>query len=378
MFTYLEALEAIKNKPEFKVIQKDGYVVIDYQITTPDTFKGATSRETMILQNLRGTAFNVNTGKIVSLPFQKFHNLGECDGYMPNQIDFSKAESVMLKLDGSMIRAIRTYDSWVFGTRAGETDVSALVDNWLVSLPKEARDAYVYFIDSCVSYDLTPIFEFTSRANKVVIDYPTTALTLLAIRNNSTGMYADRATLVSYSLRYGIPLVEEVKDFTPDNVRAWKNAEGVVVSFADGFRVKIKADEYVRMHRAKDLIRFEKDVVKMILENSLDDVLPLVSEEDRVKLSVFNWRFTEKVNGLVAKMAGDVITLSYEYPVKKDFALVIKDRIDKSFLFRLYDGKDSGFVEALISACSSGPRIEEMLVKFQLPRWNNIGVVTNE
>ena len=72
-FTFEEAIEAIDNKQEFKIRVADGVTIIDYMITAKDTFVGRTPRETFILQNLRGTAFN-SDGRIVSLPFHKFHN----------------------------------------------------------------------------------------------------------------------------------------------------------------------------------------------------------------------------------------------------------------------------------------------------------------
>ena len=67
MFTLQDAIKAIEEKTEFSVKDKCDYVVIDYHIDFGDTFTGRTEEETTILLNLRGTAFDKITGKIIRL-----------------------------------------------------------------------------------------------------------------------------------------------------------------------------------------------------------------------------------------------------------------------------------------------------------------------
>ena len=80
MFTLQEALEAVKDKPEFSVNTRDFGTVIDYNVAFKETFVGKTDRETGILKNLRGTCFGPD-GSIVRLPYHKFHNLNENEEY---------------------------------------------------------------------------------------------------------------------------------------------------------------------------------------------------------------------------------------------------------------------------------------------------------
>lgn len=381
MFTLQEALEVIKDKPEFRVSQKDSYTVIDYVVQGKDSFKGEDARQTVILQNLRGTAFNNQTGEIISLPFHKFHNLGECQGYMPEDIDFSKKESVMLKLDGSMIRVIPVGEGgWVFGTRAGETDVSKMVEDWFVGIADENTELELHeslceFIDLALSKGFSPIFEFTSRLNKVVIDYPTPTLTLLAIRENETGEYATMDQMVCLANLYKIPVVKTFDDFTPENVKKWKDAEGVVVSFPNGFRVKIKADDYVTKHGVKDLIKFEKDVIKMCLDGSLDDVLPLLDKEEKERVQNYSESLLEALSKVESKQALYVLSnaMDYSQPLvtKKEFAALIKGRVDSKYLFQIFDDKENTLKDDLIGCCGSGPKVENFLNNFNLPRWKD-------
>ncbi|UTS52093.1 hypothetical protein [Synechococcus phage BUCT-ZZ01] len=390
MFTFEEALKAIEHKKEFTVIEKNFYSVIDYNVTTSDTFKGSDAREDMILCNLRGTAFD-ESGRIISLPLHKFHNLNECDGYLDHQIDFSKRESVMLKMDGSMIRIIPDgMNSFVFGTRAGETDVSKMVDDWFQNLVNEHKDGhYQSLIFFCIRNGLTPIFEFCSRKNKVVVDYPEPKLVLLAVRRNMDGIYLPHDWMVA---EWGnkIPVVESFDTFDADTIRKWKDAEGVVVSFPDGFRVKLKAEEYVRKHRAKDLIRFEKDVVRMILEDTVDDVIPLVSDWKPTEPKIYGDNFSEQDNlrhyrdylhrAILAKTTLLTKWLQREVIDKNltraDAAKLIIAKMpnEKSFLFNMIDGKDVSecIKYHLISCCSSGPKIEEALIKLGIDRWYNV------
>lgn len=377
MFTLEQALSAIKDKPEFKVIEKKDYVVIDYMITTPTTFESEDALERIILSNLRGTAFSAKTGNIVSLPFHKFHNLGERPGYMHNELNFDNAETVMLKLDGSMIRTIRTEQEsrgWVFGTRAGETDVSQFVDDYLVELEKTNSARYTLFnafVYSMIVSDMTPIFEFTSRKNKVVVDYPEPELTLLAIRQNHTMNYVPFETLKDIAKTYNTPLVQTFNEFNEENVRKWKAAEGVVVSFPDGFRVKVKADDYVMKHRTKELIRFEKDVVSLCLQGKLDDILPLVSKEESTKLLDFSNNLIYNILEYDSKMRSEFVELKFNEMSDKDFALFVTQyRKDFApFYFSMRKKFESGLREYIVKQTSSGPATETALKKFNLPRW---------
>jgi len=169
MFNLEEALKAVASKPEFGVYDRGTYTVIDYNVTIKDTFKGSTDRETLILQNLRGAAFDNATGKLISLPYHKFHNLNECEGYMDHEINMNLPHSIELKMDGSMIRMIQVPGGYVLGTRAGVTEVSRLASNFVLSMEAETFEYWHSFFEFCLGAGLTPIMEFCSRANKIVL-----------------------------------------------------------------------------------------------------------------------------------------------------------------------------------------------------------------
>ena len=45
--------------------------------------------------------------------------------------------------------------------------------------------------------------------------------------------------------------------------------------------IKIKTDWYCLIHKTKDEIRFEKNMLRIILEDNLDDILPMITDKDR-------------------------------------------------------------------------------------------------
>jgi tRNA splicing ligase len=131
MFTLTEALEAIKNKPEFSVKDKGSYTVIDYNLKQKDTFVGLTEEDSEILLNLRGTAFDNETGNIIRLGYKTFFNYGEFPE-IDSCLDFSEEHEITQKIDGSCIFPIYSKQGILLGTRAGVTDVSKLADDYLV------------------------------------------------------------------------------------------------------------------------------------------------------------------------------------------------------------------------------------------------------
>jgi hypothetical protein len=69
-------------------------------------------------------------------------------------------------------------------SKMGITDVALQAEEFVGANPK-----YLDFASWCISNQLTPLFEWCSRKQKIVIDYPEDKLVLLAVRNNITGEY---------------------------------------------------------------------------------------------------------------------------------------------------------------------------------------------
>ncbi len=92
----------------------------------------------------------------------------------------------------------------------------------------------------------TYLFEILYPENRIVVDYGKTEdLILLDVIDVGSGLSIGRESVVVESANIGCPVVESYDGFTADHLMNGidnqdKNREGLVISFADGSRVKLK------------------------------------------------------------------------------------------------------------------------------------------
>jgi len=160
---------------------------------TSETFSGPSyegseivwSHGDLIRRECRGIIFDSKTGDIIRRPFHKFFNAGEREETMLRRINLSQQHFILKKLDGSMIVPFRTSDNILrIGTKMGETEVAQQAAQFIFE-----REHYQNFIYHCLEQNLSPIFEWVSRKQRIVIDYPEDDLILLAVRHINTGEY---------------------------------------------------------------------------------------------------------------------------------------------------------------------------------------------
>ena len=180
-----QVLPLIAERKEFIVAERDGDVtIVNYVVMTGDTFPPVVTEADAILRELRGMIFKTSTGEVLARRYHKFFNCGERDETQIGEIDFTQPHVILEKLDGSMITPFMTTDGIRWGTKMGATDVAIPVEKFVA-----ARPQYVEFAKFCIEQGWTPIFEWTSRQQTIVIDYPEDNLILTAVRNNVTGEY---------------------------------------------------------------------------------------------------------------------------------------------------------------------------------------------
>ena len=224
MFPHIETLDDVTPHISYDngivVSKRDGYTVVDYVFVNNDTFANDIARE------CRGLKFDA-AGNLIARPFHKFFNIGEKQP--PENVDWSRPHVVMDKLDGSMVHPCLVEGAMVFMTRMGATDQAALAQ----------RHASAAALDLCadqMAKGYTPIFEFTSPHNRVVIDYAVPALTLSAARHIHTGAYLGYDRVVALGAAFGVPVADsfgtvgEITDFIAKG-RALSGVEGFVIAF---------------------------------------------------------------------------------------------------------------------------------------------------
>ena len=288
-----DVLPFIDGYPEFRVHERDGFTVIDYMISTSDTFKDTDPKKLAIRRECRGIAFDNETGNIVSRPFHKFHNVGENEYSQMNDIDLNEPHILETKEDGSMVRSIRVGKSYRLGTRAGITEHAMAAEVFVAKNP-----VYHDFIQEYSSLGYTCIFEWLSDdpTHQIVLKHKEPELVLTAVRDNISGQYLN-INLIAPDLRKvdQRTKVNNIKTLV-ERIKGMENEEGVVIKFADGRWFKMKTDWYVKLHHGIDLIRFEKDVIKMILDGTVDDVYPALCEGDTERIKRYAKALIDHLN----------------------------------------------------------------------------------
>lgn len=169
------------------------------------------------------------SGSVVARPFPKFFNYGtEQAANLP-----AEPFTVREKFDGSLGILYYLDGEPRIATRGSFTSEQAKVGTALLAdYEFEHRPGQ------------TPLFEIIYPENRIVVDYgDRRELVLLAVIDNATG--AESA--MGWS-GHTAPLVD-VDDIDRLHGLASSNAEGFVVTFRSGVRVKVKFEEYVRLHR---------------------------------------------------------------------------------------------------------------------------------
>lgn len=345
-FPIISNFDSIKHifegNENYIIAYKDGYTVINYVRAGKETHPVVESNEHAIMREARGLVFDSVTGRVIARRFHKFFNLGEREDVM--EIDLSRPHVIMEKLDGSMITPIpMSYGSIRWGTKMGVTDVAMQAEVFVAKNPN-----YTEFAAACRDADWTPIFEWCSRQQRIVLDYPEDRLVLLAMRDNFSGRYIDRRGIEAMGVLWDLPVVDVVnisespisQQELVDLVRNRNGIEGFIIQFDDGHMVKIKTDEYVSLHRAKSLLDNERDVIGLILDDKVDDLLPLLPENDRVRLEKFSedvWWDIMIFRDIVNCHLDDIHRL---HMTRKDFALTyanVINHVARSLVFANFD-----------------------------------------
>lgn len=351
-----QVLDAIAGREEFvvRVSEEHDYTIVNYVVNFEDTFPPVTDERTAILRECRGITFRTSTGEIISRKYHKFFNLGERPETMPGAIDWSVDYREFEKLDGSMITPLMIQGSIRWATKMGLTDVAKPVDEFTKN-----KINYHEFAKYWMSQGWTPIFEWCSRTQRIVIDYPTDGLILTAMRENITGAYMSYEDMREEAHAYDISLVKAgpvVSGFSEEAVeaiRALEGKEGEVWRDANGHMRKLKGEHYCILHKTLDHLNHEKDVIRLIVDEKLDDAKPFLPEDLMKKAD----DFAKAIFTGVKKYASDLfweVQADFDNTngSKKKFAEKVKDLKDQRFRFwawdHLEDGEDALFEQMLV------------------------------
>jgi RNA ligase len=228
----------------------------------------------------------------------------------------------------------KTKGEWILSTRGSFTSPQAIKG-------KEILDRHDI---SALRKDNTYLFEIIYPENRIVVDYGNEEkLVVIGGIHTETGEEIPDSSLF-WMQDAGFEVVTTYKtwgegyDLLKEEIS--KDKEGYVIRFKNGFRMKIKGDEYVRLHRILTNIS-NRDIWEYLKNNKpFDELLEKVPDEfnDWVKETVkdFTIRF-DNINKDYIEIYENLKSRNLD---RKEFAIRAKEYRHSNILFNMLDGKE--------------------------------------
>jgi RNA ligase len=286
----------------------------------------------IVTLSCRGLVVNEN-GDIVARCLPKFFNydqLVNANYPIPNE-PFTMTD----KMDGQYGGLFYYDNEWILTSRGSFESIYA-------KRGFELLQKYGY---EHLSTEYTYIFEIIFKEGRIVLKYDYEDLVMLACIHTATGkeesIYDKGFAVLGFKL---VKRYDGINDFKTIKTMIKDNEEGYVIQFKSGFRMKIKGDEYCRLHSiiteisSRDIWRAVKDGLPMdsILENVPDEFDKWVKTQINQFYEMY--RITEAL--ILSKYYTDIAPTPEM--TRKEVALKIltKEKSYQGFFFSIYDGKD--------------------------------------
>ena len=261
------------------------------------------------IMRARGLVITTN-GDIVGRPYDKFfayHQLQDipfiADSVKPMSAWHHGHFVVMDKIDGSLVIAY-SYAGKLHLSSSGSTTgemveqfAKVLEEDYPVSTRKALEE---------VTQTLTLDMEYIDPKFQIVLTYPTRKFILHGARNTFTGEYLTYSELVDLGKKIGIEVVSVHPDLNSlqellEKINTFKDIEGFVVWFDDGFRLKFKTDEYYALHENMDNFgakpytkRKLTKIANLAFDDELDDVIAEYANKSYGRLAISAFTDVEK------------------------------------------------------------------------------------
>lgn len=279
----------------------------------------------------RGLVTN-SEGKIIARPFKKFFNYEE---HKPEDIP-NEDYVVYEKLDGSLGILFNYKDEWILATRGSFTSQQAIKGKEILN--KHDISAW--------RKDNTYLFEIIYPENRIVVDYGNEEkLVVIGGIHTETGEEIPDSSLF-WTQDSGFEVVTTYKtwgegyDLLKEEIS--KDKEGYVIRFKSGFRMKIKGEEYKRLHKILTNVS-NRDIWEYLKDGKpLDQILDKVPDE------FYNWvkETKHKLETDFAKIENEynwiykILSRDEKISGRKIFAEYALKYKHPSILFSMYDNRD--------------------------------------
>ncbi len=259
---------------------------------------------------------------IVARPFGKFFNLGEVE----NQVIPNEPFEVFEKLDGSLGILYWHEDKPFIASRGSFSSEQALVATNML------HTQYAHVIpqlDSTKTY----LFEIIYPENRIVVDYGAERkLVLLAVIDTQTGIDVAETQSAGFDI---VKRYHGLNDLHLLKTLEEENKEGFVVRFQSGYRLKVKFEEYQRIHR---IVTGVSNVSIWEYLKTGQDLAPIL---EKVPDEFYDW-VKETHAQFLAQFAEIEAICKADFQVletRKDTALYFQTCRYPAVLFKMFDQK---------------------------------------
>jgi len=220
----------------------------------------------------RGLIIDTKNKEVLAAPFTKFFNYGEV--VKDPRTFFEEPYIVTEKVDGSMGIMFFYENKWRIATKGSfESKQAKWAEEWI----------YQYMPLDKIDANNTYIFEIVYPENKIIVDYDFSGLVLLGIID-SFGLEYPYEQMVEEAKYLNVMITKKytfvsIEDILKKAKVLSKLQEGFVIRFKNGIRLKVKGEEYLRIHKAISDITPVKIWQEMLDGKNLDNKRKDIPEE---------------------------------------------------------------------------------------------------
>jgi hypothetical protein len=277
-------------------------------------------------------------GNLVARAFDKFFNYEEVADKVPIKGDYVYVQE---KLDGSLGILFHYADEWHLATKGSFSSEQAKKGMEIIRSK--------YRLESFIAH-ITYLCEIIYPENRIVVDYGEKERVIF-IGATAEGEELHWTTAQSVFIASGIKRADTVKTeqhftFGHDLYKSLKekndeNREGFVLRFQPGnFRMKIKFEEYVRLHRIltgfsnKDIWEWLKD------KRNFNDLLDRVPDEFDAWVRETARDLTTRYENIQRDYVSHFLEIREKTSDRKTFAEEAKKFPHSGILFAMLDGRE--------------------------------------
>lgn len=282
---------------QLQFISYGNLLLIRYGI---DSFK-TLHQANHIYRECRSLVIDMKTEELILTPMAKFFNVNEVkETEVDNLFELIKTAKIVEfsdKLDGSMVSARNTRDRGVILSTSMALDQSK---SWRLA------KSYKYITEEILTMirkfpDYTFIFEMIDKGDRKVVNYKDEedGLYLIGIRSILTGEELCYGAIIGMAKRFNVnsTLKEDITlEKVLEKMQVYKanEKEGWVMNI-DGFKVKLKCDDYCNIHKFIAKQTSVNAVIRAIADGVFDDMYSKVQEEYKERVMkiatlVFDWQ----------------------------------------------------------------------------------------